>query len=54
MSSTVTRTWIRPISTSGSVEIKALLVPLLTNPDQKQIEALIETRNPQLLKIFQD
>jgi len=44
----------RAISTSGSVDMEALLVPLLTAPDQQQIKVLIETRNPHLLQIFQD
>ncbi len=44
----------RAISTSGSVEMEALLVPLLTDPGQEKIQVLIETRNPHLLKLFQD
>ncbi len=44
----------RAISTSGSLEMEALLIPLLTTPDQKLIKVLIETRNPHLLKLFQD
>ncbi|MGW8312041.1 MAG: hypothetical protein ACWGOL_02280 [Desulfuromonadales bacterium] len=44
----------RAISTSGSVEMEALLIPLLAQPDQQQIDVLIETRNPHLLKLFQD
>jgi hypothetical protein len=44
----------RAISTSGSVEMEALLVPLLKEPGQKQIKVLVETRNPHLLQIFQD
>jgi hypothetical protein len=44
----------RAISTSGSVEMEALLVPLLAEPGQQQINVLIETRNPNLLKLFQD
>ncbi len=44
----------RAISTSGSLEMEALLVPLLSHPDQKQIRILVETRDPHLLKLFQD
>lgn len=44
----------RAVSTSGSVEMEALLVPLVTHPDQEQIKIMVETRNPNLLEIFQD
>lgn len=44
----------RAISTSGSLEMEALLVPLLAHPDQEQIRVLVETRDPHLLKLFQD
>ena len=44
----------RAISTSGSVEMEALLVPLVTHPDQAQITIMVETRNPHQLKLFQD
>lgn len=44
----------RAISTSGSVEVEALLIPLVATPDQGPIRVLVETRNPQLLRIFQD
>lgn len=44
----------RAISTSGSVDMEALLIPLLATPDQGQIKILVETRNPHLLQIFQD
>jgi hypothetical protein len=44
----------RAISTSGSLEMEALLIPLLATLDQEQIKVLVETRNPQLLQIFQD
>lgn len=42
----------RAISTSGTVEMEALLIPLLTEPRQEQIRVLIETRDPQLLELF--
>lgn len=44
----------RAISTSGSVEMEALLVPLVTDPDQKQIRVMVETRAPHQLQLFQD
>lgn len=43
----------RAISTSGSLDIEALLIPLVTHPDQEQIRVIVETRNPHLLQIFQ-
>ncbi len=44
----------RAISTSGSVEMEALLVPLVTHPDQEQIMVIVETRDPHQLQLFQD
>lgn len=44
----------RAISTSGSVEMEALLVPLVMHPDQEQIRVMVETRNPHQLQLFQD
>lgn len=44
----------RAISTSGSLEMEALLVPLVTHPDQEQVKILVETRSPHLLQLFQD
>jgi len=44
----------RAISTSGSVEMEALLIPLVTHPDQEEIRILVETRKPKLLQLFQD
>ncbi|MDH3453749.1 MAG: hypothetical protein OEL80_01285 [Desulfuromonadales bacterium] len=44
----------RAISTSGSLEMEALLVPLVTHPDQQQIRIMVETRNPHLLELFRD
>ena len=44
----------RAISTSGSLELEALLVPLVTHPDQEQIRVMVETRDPHQLKLFQD
>jgi len=42
----------RAISTSGSIELEALLIPLTGAPGQEQIRVLIETRNPHLLELF--
>ena len=44
----------RAISTSGSVEMEALLIPLVAHPDQEQIRVMVETRNPHLLQLFKD
>ena len=44
----------RAISTSGSLEMEALLVPLVAHPDQDQIHDMVETRDPHQLKLFQD
>lgn len=41
----------RAISTSGTIELEALLVPLLVEPDQEEIPVLVETRNPHLLEL---
>jgi len=44
----------RAISTSGSVEMEALLIPLVTHPDQQRILVMVETRAPDLLQLFQE
>ena len=44
----------RAISTSGTVEMEALLVPLLSAPGQARIRVLVETRAPYLLQLFQE
>ncbi len=44
----------RAISTSGTVEMEALLVPLVRVPGQDEIRVLVETRNPRLLQLFKD
>jgi len=44
----------RAISTSGSVEMEALLVPLVAHPDQERILVLVETRDPNFLQLFKD
>jgi len=43
------------ISTSGSVELDAFLVPLRVSQDSSQpIEVLVETRNPQVVQLLKD
>ena len=44
----------RAISTSGSVELEALLVPLLLHPDQEQVKVMVETRDAELLQLFKE
>jgi hypothetical protein len=40
---------LEAISTSGSVEVNAFLVPLKTSPEAKDYRILIETRKPQIV-----
>jgi len=40
------------ISTTGTLELDSLLVPLKRTPEQEQIDLLIETRDPELLLQF--
>lgn len=40
------------ISTSGSVELEALLIPLTPAPRQGRYEVLVETQDPHLLDLF--
>ncbi|KIH77992.1 hypothetical protein SAMN05660860_02339 [Geoalkalibacter ferrihydriticus] len=40
------------ISTSGQVEIKALLIPLVQHPDDTRFHVLVETRDPALLELL--
>lgn len=44
----------RAISTSGSLEMEALLVPLVAHPDQQRIWVMVETRDPNLLQLFKE
>ena len=44
----------RAISTSGTIELDALLIPLLENPDQQRIHVLVETHQPELLDMFRE
>jgi hypothetical protein len=44
----------RGISTSGSLDMEALLIPLVAHPDQERIHIMVETRSPQLLQLFKD
>lgn len=41
----------RAISTTGTIELEALLVPLLTEPGQTDIHVLVETRHPRTLEL---
>ncbi len=41
----------RAISTTGTIELEALLVPLLAEPDQQEIRVLVETRHPRTLEL---
>ncbi|MDT8441659.1 MAG: hypothetical protein RQ723_08355 [Desulfuromonadales bacterium] len=40
------------ISTSGTIELEALLVPLRPTPDSRVTRVLVETRDPHLLELF--
>ena len=44
----------RAISTSGSVEMEALLIPIVTHPDQQRMLVMVETRATDLLQLFQE
>ena len=44
----------RAISTSGSVEMEALLIPLVTHPEQQRILVMVESHAPDLLQLFQE
>jgi hypothetical protein len=58
----VPREWLRvtgghqnlleAISTSGSVELDAFLVPLKSAPEEKSFQVLVETRNPRILELL--
>jgi hypothetical protein len=41
----------RAISTSGTIELEALLVPLLPELGQEEIRVLVETRNPRVIEL---
>ncbi len=41
------------ISTSGSIELDALLIPLKADPQAPGFAVLVETRDPQLVDLFQ-
>jgi hypothetical protein len=40
------------VSTSGSIELEALLVPLVSAPGKTPIGVMVETRDPHLLEVF--
>ncbi|HXV22177.1 MAG TPA: hypothetical protein VD811_14410 [Desulfuromonadales bacterium] len=58
----VPREWLRvtgghqnlleAISTSGSVELDAFLVPLKSSPGEESFSVLVETRNPRILELL--
>lgn len=51
----VTGGWIdleKAISTSGSLQLDALLVPLAATPEERGFRVLVETRDPRLLDLF--
>ncbi len=44
----------RSISTSGDLEMEALLIPLVAHPDQELIHVMVETRSEYLLQLFKE
>lgn len=42
----------RAVSTSGAIELDALLVPLRSDSSGEKIEVMVETRDPRLLDLF--
>ena len=44
----------RGISTSGNLELEALLIPLVAHPGQETIHVFVETRNEHLLQLFKE
>jgi hypothetical protein len=58
----VPREWLRvtgghqnlleAISTSGSVELDAFLIPLKSSPGEESFRVLVETRNPRILELL--
>lgn len=43
---------LEAISTSGSVQLDAFLVPLKSNPAAESFQVLVETRNPRVLELL--
>ncbi|ALC17772.1 hypothetical protein DSOUD_3046 [Desulfuromonas soudanensis] len=43
---------LEAISTSGSIELEALLIPLKSDPQAGDFRVLVETREPGLIKLF--
>jgi len=43
---------LEAISTSGSVELDAFLIPLKSSPEEKSFSVLVETRNPRILELL--
>jgi len=42
------------ISTSGTLELEAFLIPLRLSPGVQPIDILVETRDPQIIQLLQD
>jgi hypothetical protein len=43
---------VRAISTSGTIDLDALLVPLKSSPEATFFDILVETRHPRLLELY--
>jgi hypothetical protein len=43
---------LEAISTSGSIELDAFLIPLKGSPEEKAFSILVETRNPRILELL--
>jgi hypothetical protein len=43
---------LEAISTSGSVELDAFLIPLKDSPEEESFSILVETRNPRILELL--
>jgi hypothetical protein len=43
---------LEAISTSGSVELDAFLIPLKSSPQEESFHVLVETRNPRILELL--
>jgi hypothetical protein len=44
---------LEAISTSGTIELEAFLIPLKTDPSQKTIRVMLETRDPAIIELLQ-
>lgn len=43
---------LEAISTSGTVELEAFLIPIKTDPAQELIQVMIETRDPEIMQLL--